>query len=175
MSAYAHVPISSPFVCPSGRGEDASAQSGLLSAIAASILGGGGGLGFGPGPLFGGPGMEVPPWGGGGTRGRRGAAVVPRHPAGAGAPQRTEFRAELAQAACSCAACGQLVGELTARIGMRPQPQTRRSQPPWRWHHVQCVTAQQWREARTVGIGNLRGIPAAEQSRVRQYMSLAPP
>lgn len=165
-----------PMLClAAGQGEDPSAEGGLFSAIAASILGGAGGLGFGPGQLLvgGGPGMEVPPWGGGGARGRRGPAVVPRHSAGAEAPPPTEFRAELAQAACPCAACGQMVGHRTTRIGMRPR--SRRGQPSWRWHHLGCVTAQQWREARGLGVGNLRNIPAAEQSRVRQYMSLAPP
>ena len=154
-------------------GDDGS----LLSAIAASILGGGGGLGFGVAPLtlldpLGGGarlGVDVPLWGGGGARGRRAPAAPP--------PPSHDFRVELVPEHGrhpGCAACHHPISD-RVRIGLRPQgAQGRRGAAQWQWHHLQCLSAAHWREARVSGVANLRGIPPPEQSLVRQHLSLAP-
>ena len=62
---------------------------------------------------------------------------------------------------------------------MRPQGQGYGRRGPaqregsWRWHHLDCLPAVYWREARVNGISNLRGIPAPEQSLVRQRLHLS--
>lgn len=185
--------LTAPWRNSDGRGGRLGDGSGLLSAIAASIMGGGGGLGFGAAPLtlldpLGGGGgghafgMEVPPWGGGGTRGRRTPAIVPRHaPAAAALPLAHEFRVDVSATNSTqrCSACNHGIGEFTTRIGMRPQGQGYGRRGPaqregsWRWHHLDCLPAVYWREARVNGISNLRGIPAPEQSLVRQRLHLS--
>jgi hypothetical protein len=169
---------------PLAAGARPGHDAGLLSAIAASMLGGGG-LGFGAVPFSlmgppGGAGAEMPPWGGGGARGRRSPAVVARHPPAPPPPPRLpqEFRVEFAAGptnAHRCCGCGNMLGENLTRIGTRVQGQGGgRRGGSWRWHHLDCLPPGHWREARTTGIANLPSIPAPEQSRVRQHLSLVP-
>lgn len=174
-----------------GRGGP-GAGSGILSALAASILGGGGMGMFGADPgVMGGDAMmlmnafhpagaEVPGWGGGGARMRRMPAVVPPpQRAVAAAPPQHEFRVELSpeHSTARCAGCSEAIGELTTRVGMRAQAQSRQEagrNPIWRWYHLNCLHPAHWHEARLRGVTNMRSIPAAEQARVRQHLQLAP-
>lgn len=67
-----------------------------------------------------------------------------------------------------CAGCNAAVAELTLRVGQRPQAQ----RPPaaWRWFHLDCMPAAAWHEARARGVGNLRGVPPADQARIRGHL-----
>ncbi|KAL4853400.1 Dynamin-related protein 5A [Chlorella vulgaris] len=174
--------LAAPWQHSSGRGgHGASANGGILSAIAASLLGAGGGMGFGaPGLLLDGVvggghvgHMEAPPsWGGARERARRAPAVVPRHAPAAALPAAAphEFRVELSPAAQVCVTCFQIIGGYTAHIGTRVLNSSRRA--GWQWHHLACLPAPLWREARQRGIQNMHGIPPPDQSRVRQHMHL---
>ncbi|EFN52889.1 hypothetical protein CHLNCDRAFT_138418 [Chlorella variabilis] len=119
--------LTAPWRNSDGRGGRLGDGSGLLSAIAASIMGGGGGLGFGAAPL-----TLLDPLGGGGG--------------------------------------GHAFGMEGQGYGRRGPAQREGS---WRWHHLDCLPAVYWREARVNGISNLRGIPAPEQSLVRQRLHLS--
>lgn len=136
--------------------------------MAANILGGGGLGGGGPAdPLMAmylatGPVGAVAVGGGGGRR-QRPPRVV--------APPPNEYRVEVSspQSTARCCACSAAIGGLATRVGVRPQ-----GGGHWRWHHLDCLPAQQWQEARARpgGVQGLRGIPPREQARVRAHLRL---
>ena len=110
----------------------------------------------------------------GGYVGRRRAAnPTPAAPRIVNAPLQNDYRVELTPelSTSRCAVCGMAIQELTTRIGMRPTPQTRHDATRgWRWHHLNCLPAAQWHEARVRGVSNMRQIPPADQARVREHM-----
>jgi hypothetical protein len=93
---------------------------------------------------------------------RRGAAVQPPPP-----PPRNEYRVEVSgqHSTTRCAACNQAIDELTTRLGVRQE-----NQRSWRWHHIDCLPAAHWRDARGRGVSNLRNVPPAAQALVRQHL-----
>lgn len=147
----------------------------MLAALAASILGGGGLGGYGasdqlylnPYDPYAGAALDA-----GGTRGRQRQRRVPQvvPPRSAASPVQNEYRVEVSGqgATARCSGCNAAVGELTTRIGMRVQAQ--RNPGPWRWYHLACLPSAYWHEARLRGVANLRGIPPAEQARVREHL-----
>jgi hypothetical protein len=110
--------------------------------------------------------------GGGGGGAPRRAAPLHHLP-----PPVNEYRCELAPARGAlppCAACAGPMEHHALRIGVRRAAFTRQEQAttPFSWHHLPCLPAGHWAEARTRGVANLGGIPPADQSRVRARLRL---
>lgn len=71
-------------------------------------------------------------------------------------------------ATARCEGCSARFAERTVRVGQRQQGQ--RPPPAWRWYHTDCMPAAYWHEARMRGIANLRGVPPADQARIRERL-----